>query len=63
MMSIGIRLAMSARVSLLFPLLGGRRGTLGGSSGINKRGGKPADDEVLPRARRVAVAVLVVRVT
>lgn len=34
-----MRLAMSARVSRLFPLLGGRRGTLGGSSGMDRRGG------------------------
>lgn len=54
---------MSASVSRLLPLLGGRRGTRGGFSGISKRGGRLSDNEGLPRARRVAVAVLVVRVT
>lgn len=45
MSSTGILFAMSARVSRLFPLLGVRRGTLGGSCGMARRGGKPSAGE------------------
>lgn len=34
-----MRLAISESVSRLLPLLGGRRGTLGGSAGMHSRGG------------------------